>query len=273
MEKLLKIQSFAEWEDELKAKNPPRFLIQNFLRAGAVIQITGEPKVGRKTFFAMVCGTAIASGKTLSSLQPVSQEAVLILEHEDTEYEFHSRFKSLENSYGVDFRSIPFYVMFRQPFSLEDERSLAEVQEFMIEKNVKLVIVDTFVKSTDANENDAREMTRALKQLDKLRVNGSAVMYLHHMNRPPQYSPKYGPQERDIDHEVRGSSAVAGNYDQHFAFRVWPTQQETDEDGHRVTVKDPSLHLIVRGKSEPDTDYRVEWAITNTSAKMEIKRL
>ena len=270
---LFDIKTFAEWDTEIQQLAPPRWLIENFLQADSVIQVSGQAKISKKTWFALVCAICVASGKKLGYLQATEQAPVLIIEHEDAAVTFHNRFKLLERGYGLDFHKLPLYIMHRQSFLLENEISIDELRQFISDKGIKLVLLDTFVKSVQGDENDATIMTKALRQMDKLRIGGASVMYLHHLNKPQQYSPKYGPPERDIDHEVRGSSALGGNYDQHFALRQWPTQYEKDQDGTKIKIENEDLHLVVRSKSEEEKDFKLQWTINGTQAYMEIKRL
>ena len=170
---------------------------------------------------------------------------------------------------------LPIWIMHRQHFYLESETSLLELKAFIEANQIKLVVLDTFVKSVQGDENDATTMTAALRQMDRLRVSGATIMYLHHLNKPPTYSPRSGPVVRDIDHEVRGSSALSGNYDQHFALRVWrpPPKTSNDPFSNEVEEQEEILTLIIRSKSVEEQEFIVDWEIEdNKYAKLKLKR-
>jgi hypothetical protein len=53
--------------------------------------------------------------------------------------------------------------------------------------------------------------------------------------------------DKDVDQDLRGSSALAGFYDQHYAMRT-TSEIETDP-----------LNLIIRSKNDETKRFRVEW--------------
>lgn len=248
----LKPRKLIDWVVEQEQKPDPPWLLRDLMQADSAIQVTGPATRGHKTWWAMACSMALASGKKVELLDPMSGAMpVLYLLQEGPAKPSADRFRKLEKGLGIEVAQLPILFAHRQQFFLDDDKGMDELGMFAKLNGIKLVVIDTLAKVNRGDENSSKDIGQCMRGIDRIRnaAKGCSIMYLHHVGKPP--GEKSGP--RDIDDETRGSSALAGGYDIHLAFR-----KRFDSQKH--------LDLTVRGNQLAEKYYEVQWFIENDKA-------
>lgn len=249
---LLEPKPLLAWVEETEKKPELPWLLTNFIQYDSLVQITGPATIAFKTWFAMTCGLVVASGGMAHGLSAPSKQNVLYLLQEGPAKPSAERFRKLEAGLQIPLSSVPnFYFQHREPFLLNSSQDMDQIATYCLKQEVKLVVIDTLSKVNPGDENSSQDINIALRGMDKIRKKapGCSIMYLHHTGKPPG---EKGPA-RDIDDESRGSSALAGGYDIHIAFRKRFSEQD-------------HLEVTVRGNQIKEAKYEIEWKIGDVSA-------
>lgn len=251
------IKVLSDWITEVEGDPTPLWILEDFLAADSMVMVTGKAKRAFKTWLAFLMGMSASSGRSYGLLIPRQRTNGLIIEVEGARKPTANRFKMIKKGTGLSPEDCPnLYMMHQQRFFLEDKRAVAEVGAFIQEHNIGYIVLDTMVKLSQGDENDAREMTKAINGIEELRKhNHATAIYIHHTGKP-------GNQPKDIDDETRGSSAFAGAFDQHFAIRQAPQNSK-------------ELHLTIISKDDEEKFYQLSWHVSKReqSAKLIINRV
>jgi hypothetical protein len=241
------------------AQGSPIWLLKDLLSADAFAVVSGHPKTAKKTFWAFQAALSVASGKPFGPMVPMGQAPVLILEKEGTTFFTRRRWEWLSKSNGVPLESLKDTLFFshREPLNLDDPEWVLRISDFIARKGIKLVVVDSLARAMTGDENNARDIGKINEACLSFReVTKCTCMVIHHLNKGPM-----GPSEaRDVDMELRGSSALAGAYDQHFALRLCSARSEKN-------------NLIIRGKDHEELKYIVDWTIDVAQGRADMSML
>jgi len=253
-----------EWIIAVDKEPTPLFLLDSLLESDAAALVTGPATRGYKTWFLFQVAMCLASGKSCSLLKPTIEEGVpvLVLELEGPRKPTRNRFAMLENGSGISLEKDcgnRFWFLHRPTFFLDSAENIAEIARFIQEKNIKFVGIDTLAKAIRGDENSAKDIGDAMRGIDQLRKAGTgcSVMYLHHLHKP-----NYQVQDEDIDSESRGSSALAGFYDEHFAIR-------------KKFISQKYLDLTLRANQMEEQYFTIQWHIDKekNSAVLDMKKV
>ena len=251
------IKSLGDWITEVESAPTPLWLLEDLLAADSMIMVTGKAKRAFKTWLVFLMSMSASSGKSYGLLKPARPANGLIIEVEGARKPTANRFKMIERGTGLSLAQCPnLYMMHQQRFLLEDKHSIAQLGQFIKERNIQFIVLDTLVKLSRGDENDAREMTIALNGIEELRKhNQASAIYIHHTSKP-------GSHPKDIDDEIRGSSALAGAFDQHFAIRMAPQNPK-------------ELHMTVVSKDHEEKFFILSWHIDKhtQAAKLSIQQV
>lgn len=253
--KVVEPAKLIDWVKEQEAKDDSPWLMKDLMQADSAIQVTGPATRGFKTWFAMATAMVLASNKKVEALEPLGgPHPVLYLLQEGPAKPSADRFRKLEKGLGIQLDGLPIQFAHRQQFFLDDNKHVDEIRGFILDHGIKLTVIDTLAKVNRGDENSSRDVGACMRGIDVLRKSGCGIMYLHHVGKPP--GEKSGP--RDIDDETRGSSALAGGYDIHLAFR-----KRFDSQKH--------LDLTVRGNQLPEKYYEVQWYVEEDQARFSMR--
>jgi RecA-family ATPase len=247
--------TLANWAASVEADETPTFIIPTWIPSDNLILLSGQPKDGRKTFFAMLTALVAANGASVGPLQCEKAVPVLYIYREGARQPTLQRFKALAYGHGLgpvsEMENLYFH--HRGNFWLDHGDWVAEVCEFIVEHSIKLVYIDTFAKSCQSDENSSRDMGVAVQQAEKLRDAGATVVLVHHLKKgsPALSNGRSGFPEPDKD--LRGSSALAGAYETHWAVRTYP------QENSRVR----ETTMLVGGKEAEWQCFSYEWEFKN----------
>lgn len=227
----------------------PAWIIPGLLPADAATIMSGKSKVSQKTWLAFAMANAVASGTDVSLFAPAVHGPVLVIEEEGPSKLTGKRWEMLEAGIGVPMNGLPIFFSHREGVLLNNKAWQDRICGFVRSEGVKLVILDTFAKVFHGDENSVEDVSNAMRIVDTVRhaSPGCTVLIVHHLRK--EFADGTNP---DIDDELRGSSALAGYYDTHFALRKRQPNQ-------------PWVGLEIRHKDGEGAHYQVEWDISEAN--------
>jgi RecA-family ATPase len=240
------------WMDEVDKEEDPAWIIPGWLPMDAAVLIDGPAKRAKKSLLMFSQFIAASTGQAIGPLIPEDLFLSLIIETEGPRKPTRRSFKQLCNGFGIkeEIMAKNVYFLHRQPTFLDDPLSVREVAEFVKEHNIKLVAIDTLAKNMKGDENNVKDISAAMRGIDKIRAGGACVVYLHHTG-------KNGNTSKDIDDETRGSSALSGYYDVHIALR-------------EIMPGNDTLAVTIRSKFFEEKYYTIDWKFDNTEVNSAI---
>ncbi len=188
----------------------PEWLVEPLVAEGSIAALIGAP-AAYKTFIAIDLALSIAAGRPAYG-HPVRQGPVVYVAAEGTK-SFARRLRGWAQGHHV---SVPdrFYLLSQSVLFL-DERDVDDLESAIaaLPERPRLVVIDTLARAmTGGDENSARDMGMLIAGAERLRVEGTSVLLVHHLNRQGA---------------IRGSSALTGALD---------TLVEAKRGGERVTL-------------------------------------
>lgn len=142
-----------------------------------------------KTFTVLALACSVASGRDFThQLSVPSKRPVLYLCGESRRYGLGGDIEAWCQHQRVSIDSLELYGD-DDVVQLADDKRMAELTAFVVERGIKLVVVDTQSKATRGlNENDATDMGTALGNLAALtREANAAAIVIHHTARHSQH--------------------------------------------------------------------------------------
>jgi putative DNA primase/helicase len=175
---------------------PIEYILDEYLAVGSLVLIAGKPKEG-KTTLTYEAAVNIAQGRSFLG-RATRQCGVLILAVEEHRRDVRTR---LHNQGAASLENLYLCIGPLSP----NPTFFANVQRFVQSHGVKLIVIDTLAAFWHVeNENDASEMTRAVKPLLQLaRESGACVLLIHHARK----------SDGSHGDEIRGSGALFGLVD------------------------------------------------------------
>lgn len=187
------------------------WLWEPLIPAGGLINLFGEPKKARKSYFALQLAFAIVQGEPMLGM-PTTQSRVLYVQTDTPPNIWQARCQRLEES-GVylsaeagarlaivDRESIPY------PFDILRQDCYEWLSGQVRSHQADLTIIDTLRKSHAGDEDNSSVMSHVLDRLQGA-CQPSAVLMISHGRKPKPDG------DAGVLHEGRGSSAVSGACD------------------------------------------------------------
>lgn len=180
----------------------PAWLIDEIWADEAVGVIGGAPKCC-KTYLALEMALAVASGRPCLGRFPVPVPGpVLLFAAEDSPLQVRARLLGLAQARGVDFTSLPVFLILAEQLRLDLEQDKARLAAAIEDHRPRLLILDPFVRLHRLDENSAMEVSALLADLRALqRRFHLAVLLVHHT--------------RKANGESSGGQALRGSSDLH----------------------------------------------------------
>jgi len=206
--KAIKNFSVLDWE-QLKNYECPsyRWRVQNLIQDKKIIVVAGSSAV-YKSWLLLYMGLCVAKGVPFLDNFPVEQGDVLYIDRENSIPELQNRAEMIANGMGISTKDkLGIYFLSEQSLYLNEQEDIDFVANFIKEKNIKFVVIDTYRRVVDFEENDANMVslffTGILKPICE-RTGVSMAMIHHH---------KKGKSEHDEKELLRGSSDLVNFVD------------------------------------------------------------
>lgn len=241
-------KALSLWVPEALASPDPDWILPGFLPAQGLVIVAGRPKIAKKSWFAYLAAMSAASGKHVGPFKPPKRTNVLFYSREGAPGPIAHRFKSIERGMGITVDECTnMYFVQNGAFFLDEPAHIKRTLAFIEKNQIGLVCIDTFARSFRGNENDARDVGAAMRGVERIRDAGAASLLVHHLGKTKQVAIGGEP---DPDAGLRGSSALAGAYDNIVSI------QELEIEGNK------ELWAIVGGKYLPFGGYLYDWEIS-----------
>lgn len=172
--KIISLNDFLDMEE----KEQP-FLLKGMIVEGSVNALTSDSGKGKSLFMLKAIEAIVKGEKFLGEIE-TNQAKTLILDLEMSENDIVQRTHSvIQNKMdGLDFYTC-------QGFNICNDDDLNWLKKVIVERDYKLIVLDTFSMMHDKNENDNSEMNvvnkKMLKITNELKVT---ILFLHHHRKP-----------------------------------------------------------------------------------------
>lgn len=236
MDKTFNPPLLSTWAEEVRADPSPQWLVPDLIPADNLILLSGHPKDAKKTWFAMYAALEAAK----------RGHKVLYVYREGARRPTLNRFEALCKNQDC-FKNIYFH--HRGGFWLDEGHWVKHTADFIRQNGVSLAIIDTFAKSMQSDENSSQHVGRAVQSAECLRDSGATVVLVHHLRKANHSLSNGDSGQPEPDKDLRGSSALAGAYETHWAIRSYPTLES----------KEPQTFLLIGGKEIEWSAYSYEW--------------
>jgi RecA-family ATPase len=183
------------------------FIIDRFLPVAGMTMVSGDSGVG-KSWIALDVIRSISDNTLFLDHFAINHPKVPILlidkENGLRRIQLRSKGMGIINSEDIHIIEHP------HKFNLTDEVLLEEVRDLIIEKEIKVVIVDSFVDILIGSENDSADISTVFNTLRSISTEVSWLL-LHHESKPvPNF-------RRSSGDRARGSSNIKAQVDYLFS--------------------------------------------------------
>jgi len=233
-------------QEEAAKSRDTEWIVPNVIARQAIHYFAGPPSSG-KSWMAADLVRASQCGGNWMSVAPCVKSKVLYVNEEMGVGEYNNRFHLL---YPEACRGLHSYV--NENIRFTDPDDLEDIVEFVKENAIDIVIVDTFVRVHNLDENSNSEMSQLYQHFKRVTDAGAALVVLHHARKGATGS---------LGHEsMRGAVEIAAQAETVLSIE--------NKMGH-YTVK-----TVKQRRSPFEDQLNFEFKIhTNTPNDLEIKRI
>lgn len=200
------------------------WIVDQLFERGTLNMISASPN-SWKTWLALDIALRIAQGQKLFGHFDTEQQGVLIVNEEDSGRTMQQRFRMLLGDQDVS--DLPIFLHILEGIMINQDTSEKIIRE-MKEKNLSVLILDSFSMIHSHNENDATDMAKlfvgAIKAFKK---EGITILATHHNRKSKQNWSSPNPSE-----EMRGSTAISAALSGHLTCR-----EKTTPEGKFVVLR------------------------------------
>lgn len=202
---------------------PITWLVERLVPAGCITMVAGYT-TSFKTWLILDMAICMATGTNLLDQFPTTQSKILIIDEESGESMLKKRFLLMTQKRGLDIRILSY-----KGFEAKHSK---EVVKYCLDNDIKVVILDSLIRSHSGDENSSGEMAKVSKHLTEFKKNDIALIFIHHNRK----SGKGGSNPRE---DARGSSEILGSVDSAISvelvagkrqIRITQTKSRLDEE-------------------------------------------
>lgn len=196
----LRTSKFAKRLDIfMQEKHEIKWLVKNMMPQQCFIILSAKSKT-RKTYFTFNLALALSKGKNFLG-KKTEKIKTLIVQLEDPYFEIQRKFNQMSTSSD---KAIYYKNIYVKSCSNFNERTLLEIENFVKEHEIGLIIVDPMVYAMKCRENDSFEVAQFTHNIKRLiRKMKCSILFVHH-NRKAEGEP---------EDAIRGSSVIFGAVD------------------------------------------------------------
>ena len=181
------------------------WLVKDLLPIETITLLSGNPQ-NYKTWITIELARCVALGTPFLNHFQTMQGAVLIVNEEDHLRYIKNRFEVLQVA-----KNAPIYYLSQEGIKIDKEESLKTLLSIVKERDIKLVIFDSFIRVHSLKENEAGDMAYFFDKIRELIKMGASVLITHHHRKELGYGPK------DHSQSIRGSSDISAAVDSHLS--------------------------------------------------------
>ena len=246
--------TLPEWLASVEDAPQEDWLLDKLVPKDALVLLSGQQKLARKSLLAESMMLVVASGKPWDFLIPNRQEpqAVLYLQEEGSKLDTYRRLLALCRGMGLApnvLDSIRWSFRAGVKLDLKEwrDRTVALVEE----TKPALIVLDSMFVLHSADENSSSELKPVYETFQAIRkaAEGGSIVYLAHLDKGRGMM-----QNVDHDLQVRGSSTMVNIYDVHLAAR-------------RYKLEDDYVHLYTHYRDSEPAEFDLLWSFASKTVK------
>lgn len=221
------------------------WIVQDFLPPGLTL-ITGAPKWGHKTTFALNLILTAASGNIGPTFKSLRRFKILMLENDGTHEDNRTLITNIARSHSIDPTTLDTHLTFAYMVHkhLLDRSFVRDLWAKMVAENYDILVLDPLAMFLGGDENSTPDMTRAIESILYFKAANKSVILIHHLRDKDHGR---SADLRLIDASMRGSSVLAGAYDCHLALR---------DSQPFSTDRNSLIRILKRG---PYARWNIQW--------------
>lgn len=192
--------------DELMNTKFPdaKWLVDKLVPLECITILSGAP-ASYKTWILLQMAIDIANGEKFVNIFQCTKAGVLIINEED-----HARLiKERLGLLGID-GNLEINIISQSNFAVLEEKDLKEILDICNSKKIDVIFIDSLVRISDNDENDAKQMSKVFKNIRRFCQAGKTVVITHHER-------KEGFVKSSAQARLRGSSDIPASIDSHLA--------------------------------------------------------
>jgi hypothetical protein len=225
---------------DLENLNEPPQLVEGILHEGCKLAIGGRSKSG-KTWLAMQLSLCVSHGRDFMGHE-VEKVPVCYINLEVRDFALNERIRRMIEALELELEEGQLHIVNARG-GWNGIKSLKGMIPELIEKGVKLIVVDPLYKLESIDENNTQDMGNLLRELDQVvEETGASLAYVHHYR-------KSGSKDNHMD-QLAGSGLVGRDFDSFLGIH-------RDKSGDSV-LSSGKLVPILRNHA-PLTDIPVSW--------------
>ena len=164
-------------QEEAAKSRDTEWIVPNVIARQAIHYFAGPPSSGKSWMAADLVRAAECGGQWMS-LAPCVKSKVLYVNEEMGVGEYNHRFHLL---YPEACRGLHSYV--NENMKVTDPDDLQDIVDSVIDLKIDIVIIDTFVRVHNLDENSNSEMSKLYQHFKKITDAGAALVVLHHARK------------------------------------------------------------------------------------------
>jgi hypothetical protein len=254
--------------------SPVEWLVRDLIPKASCVILAAEPKLG-KTWVALDLSLALAFGLPLFGRFDVpSPVRTLLVLNEDGRRNVAQRYRSLLRGRGITpVRNSTDLVriLSRRAFSLEQSEYFEELERYVSEEEIGLVVLDPFTEMFNADERHERDVKLALQPLKRIRDRtGVSIFLTHHQRKPPSGKDGNGGRRAMA---LRGSSYLIGWYDIGLSFASGSPNEPVKVFAEAREVELPVPEFTLLRVSDPERGVWLEYTDEHSPSKGELQAM
>ena len=181
-----------------------KWTVKGLISEGGINCISGKPKSG-KSFLCLHLAISVASGTKFLGEFDVQQGAALLVTKEDPMRLIKERVQGFWGE-KTDLDSLPVRICTENNLYFDTDSWLPAIKKEVEEREVKLVIIDSFRRIFKGEENSSQVVSEVHSRLKEIQKMGTTIVFVHHHG-------KEGFFKRDNPDKLRGSSDILAMLD------------------------------------------------------------
>lgn len=182
------------------------WIVEGFIPAGGITILSGAPSTF-KTMLCMEIAKCISSGSAFLGKMRCQQQGVLMIDEENSDGIVQRRFRQLEIP-----EKLPIRLLLQRGFVVNAD-AIGKILDVCKKNNIGVVFIDSFVRVSDAMENESTSVARVFRDIKKLCQAGITVVIIHHEKKEQLFG------GRSASSRLRGSSDILAVADAHISLR------------------------------------------------------
>ncbi len=177
---VLEVRDYRYFERLKKNKN---YIVQDIIQPGTLVMIYSPPAQFKSLIILQLC-LSVATGKPFLGFK-TKKCAILISDQENSEQIIRERLIELRKGLKIRKKDFPLFYLNRGIVDLFNKQYMEELKRIIIEKDIKLLVLDTLHRHANYDENSANDINELYMKIFSPLIEelGVAIVFLHHTDK------------------------------------------------------------------------------------------